>query len=136
MGKIEAFRKVLALPEVVQNVELTGKLKELYTDHLELLEKNNELKEKMKGLEDMADIKKKAKVKNGFYILDDVKDVEGNEIPFCFNCLYEHGVQIPMTFGIIERGKQDLFSGQTIIPSTYGITCKKCETKLAMASDK
>lgn len=27
------FRKALALPEVVQNVELTGILKELYTDH-------------------------------------------------------------------------------------------------------
>lgn len=43
MAKIEMFRKALALPEVIQNVELTGILKELYTDYLELLEKNSEL---------------------------------------------------------------------------------------------
>ncbi len=78
MSKIEMFRKALALPEVIQNVELTGVLKELYIDHLELLEKNNELKAQLKSLEDIADIKKKAKVKNGFYTLDGVKDIDGN----------------------------------------------------------
>ena len=29
MGKIEMFRKALAIPEVIQNVELTGILKDL-----------------------------------------------------------------------------------------------------------
>lgn len=52
------FRKAMALPEVIQNVELTGILKELYTDHLELLEKNNELKEKIRNFEDMGIFKK------------------------------------------------------------------------------
>lgn len=61
MGKIEMFRKAMALPEVVENVELTGIIKELYTDHLELLEKNNELKEKIRNFEDVADIKKEQK---------------------------------------------------------------------------
>lgn len=133
MSKIEMFRKALALPEVIQNVELTGVLKELYIDHLELLEKNNELKEKLKSLEDIADIKKKAKVKNGFYTLDDVKDTEGNEICFCLNCLYEYGLQIPMTFGVVERGTQEFYSGRTIMPNVYGISCKKCGTHLAIS---
>ena len=133
MSKIEMFRKALALPEVIQNVELTGVLKELYIDHLELLEKNNELKEKLKSLEDIADIKKKAKVKNGFYTLDDVKDADGNEIYFCLNCLYEYGLQIPMAYGVVERGTQELFSGRTFIPSIYGISCKKCGTRLALS---
>lgn len=133
MSKIEMFRKALALPEVIQNVELTGVLKELYIDHLELLEKNNELKEKLKSLEDIADIKNKAKVKNGFYTLDDVKDADGNEICFCLNCLYEYGLQIPMAYGVVERGTQELFSGRTFIPSTYGLSCKKCGTRLAMS---
>ena len=50
MAKIEMFRKALALPEVIQNVELTGILKELYTDYLELLEKNSELKDKLRSI--------------------------------------------------------------------------------------
>lgn len=133
VAKIEMFRKALALPEVIQNVELTGILKDLYTDYLELLEKNNELKDKLKSIDDIADIKKKAKVKNGFYTLEGVTDIEGNEIPFCLNCLYEYGVQIPMIFGVVERGTQELFSGQTLIPTTYGISCRKCGTHLAMS---
>lgn len=136
MAKIEMFRKALALPEVMQNIELTGILKELYTDHLELLEKNNELKEKLKNSDNIADIKKKAKVKNGFYTIDNAKDADGNELKFCLNCLYEYGLQIPMTFGVIERGTQELYSGETLIPNTYGITCKKCGTRLAMSSKK
>lgn len=132
MAKIEMFRKALALPEVIQNVELTGILKELYTDYLELLEKNSELKDKLRSIEDIADIKKRAKVRNGFYTLDGVKDAEGNDIRFCLNCLYEHGLQIPMIYGIVERGAQDLLSGQTVIPATYGITCRKCGTHLAL----
>ncbi len=133
MAKIEMFRKALALPEVIQNVELTDTLKEIYTDYLELLEKNNELKEKLKSIEDIADIKKKAKVKNGFYTLDGVNDAEGNEICFCLNCLYEYGLQIPMIYGIVERGTQELYSGRTIIPTTFGISCNKCGTHLAMS---
>jgi len=133
MGKIEMFRKALALPEVIQNVELTGVLKELYTDYLELLEKSNELRERLDKLEEIAEIKKKAKIKNGFYTIADIKDVDGKELQFCLNCLYEHGVQIPMAFGIIERGKQDLLSGRTIIPTYYGISCKKCGTKLLIS---
>ena len=133
MAKIEMFRKALALPEVIQNVELTGILKELYTDYLELLEKNNELKDKLSSIDDIANIKKKAKVRNGFYTLDGVKDAEGNEICFCLNCLYEHGLQIPMIYGVVERGTQDLFSGQTLIPTIYGISCNKCGIHLAMS---
>lgn len=136
MSKIEMFRKALALPEVIQNVELTGILKELYIDHLELLEKNNELKEKLKNLEDISNIKKNAKVKNGFYTLDNVKDIDGKEICFCLNCLYEYGLQIPMTYGIIERGTKEFYSGRTFIPTTYGITCQKCGTRLAMSQKK
>ncbi len=136
MSKIEMFRKALALPEVIQNVELTGVLKELYIDHLELLEKNNELKAQLKSLEDIADIKKKAKVKNGFYTLDGVKDADGNEIYFCLNCLYEFGLQIPMTYGIVERGTQEYFSGHTVMPTLYGISCNKCGTHLAMSKKK
>jgi len=134
MGKIEMFRKALALPEVVQNVELTGILKELYTDHLELLDKYNEAKEKLNKLGNIEEIKKKAKVKNGFYTIEGIKDSEGNEIPFCFNCLYEYGVQIPMTYGVVQAGTQDLLSGRVFVPSTYGISCKKCGTKLAMST--
>ena len=130
------FRKALALPEVIQNVELTGILKELYIDHLELLEKNNELKEDLKKLEDISDIKKKAKVKNGFYTLDNVNDIDGNEIYFCLNCLYEYGLQMPMTYGIVERGTKEFYSGRTFIPTTYGITCQKCGTRLAMSQKK
>ena len=133
MSKIEIFRKALALPEVIQNVKLTGILKEIYTDHLELLEKDNELKEKLKNFETIADIKKNAKVKNGFYTLEDVKDVDGNEIPFCLNCLYEYGLQIPMTYGVVKNGTMEYFSGQTITPTLYGISCQKCGTHLAMS---
>lgn len=132
MGKIENFRKVLALPEVIQNVELTSKLKDLYTDYLELLEKNNELNSKLKEIGDISDIKKKAKINSGFYTLDDVKDIHGDEICFCLNCLYEHNLQIPMAFGIIERGMSELYSGRTVVPSLYGLSCHKCGTKLAV----
>lgn len=136
MAKIAIFRKLLAFPEVIQNVELTDILKELYTNYLELLEKNNELKEMLKNSKDIADIKKKAKVKNGYYTIDNVKDADGNELKFCLNCLYEYGLQIPMTFGVIERGTKEFYSGKTIIPNTYGITCKKCGTCLAVSSKK
>lgn len=133
MGKLETFRKVLALPEVVQSIELSGTLKELYTDHLELLEKNNELKDKLRKLEEISDLKKNAKIKGGYYTIDGVKDANGDEIYFCLNCLYEHGLQIPMLFGVVERGKQELYSGKVVIPNTYGISCKKCGTKLAVS---
>lgn len=132
MGKIENFRKVMALPEVIQNVELTNKLKDVYTDYLELLDENKELKEKLKESEEILNIKKNAKVKSGYYTLEGVKDVDGNEIPFCLNCLYKHGKQIPMLYGVVERGYQDAFSGEVIKPSVYGITCNKCGTGLAM----
>lgn len=135
MSKIEMFRKALALPEVMQNVELTTVLKELYTDYLELLDKNNELKEEIYNLKNVADIKKNAKVKNGFYTLDGVKDVDGNEICFCLNCLYEYGLQIPMTFGIVERGTMELYSGRTIMPTTYGLSCRKCGTRLVVSNN-
>lgn len=133
MAKIEMFRKALALPEVMQNVELTDMLKELYEDYLELLEKNNELKNKLISTDEISEIKRKAKVKNGFYTLDGVTDAKGSEIPFCLNCLYEYGLQIPMIYGIIERGSQELYSGRTVIPTTYGISCNKCGTHLAMS---
>ena len=132
MGKIENFRKVLALPEVIENVELTNKLKEVYTDYLELLEKNSELNSKLKEITDVSDIKKKAKVYSGYYTIEGVKDVDGNEIPFCFNCLYEHGIQIPMMYGIVERGTMELFSGQTISPNVFGLSCRKCNMKLVL----
>lgn len=133
MGKLETFRKVLALPEVVQSIELSGTLKELYTDHLELLDKNNELKDKLRKLEEVGDIKKNAKIRSGYYTLDGVKDVDGNEIPFCLNCLYEYGLQIPMTYGVVKNGRMEYFSGQTITPTLYGISCQKCGTHLAMS---
>lgn len=136
MGKLEMFRNVLAFPEVVKNVELTGKLKDLYTEHLELLEKNNELSAKLKTIGDLTDIKKNAKVKSGYYTIEGVKDCDGNEIKFCLNCLYEHGLQIPMTFGIIERGVGDALSGRVFSPNIYGISCRKCGTKLAMSNNK
>ncbi len=130
MGKLDTFRKVMALPEVVQSVELTDKLKELYTDYLELLEENNELRTKLKDADDIADIKKNAKIYSGFYTLDGVKDVKGEDICFCLNCLYEHKLQIPMTFGIVERGISELYSSRTVRPNVYGLICKKCNTKL------
>lgn len=131
MGKMESFRKVLALPEVMENVELTEKLKEIYTDYLELLEQKNELQDRLNKIDDISNIKKKAKVNSGFYTLDGVKDIHGDDIPFCLNCLYEYNLQIPMMLGIIERGKQELYSGKVIIPSTYGLSCNKCGTKIA-----
>lgn len=134
MGKLETFRKVLALPEVVQSIDLSGTLKELYTDHLELLEKNNELKDELRKLEEVSDIKKNAKIKGGYYTIDGVKDANGNELNFCLNCLYEHSLQIPMLFGIIERGVQDAYSGETFTPNTYGLTCNKCGINLAMSN--
>lgn len=135
MGKIEMFRKALALPEVVQNVELTGMLKELYTDHLELLEKNNAIKEQLKSLEDIVDIKKNAKKRNGFYNLDDEMYADGRSISFCLNCLYEHKLQIPMAFGVIENGLQDVLSGEVFRPTTYGLICKKCNTKITAVNN-
>ena len=131
MGKLDKFRKVLALPEVIQNVELTNKLKDVYTDYLELLDENNELKAKLKESEDIQDIKKNAKIYTGFYTLDGVKDAQGEDIPFCLNCLYEHKLQIPMVFGVVERGIQDLMTGRTFRDNTYGLSCRKCGTKLA-----
>lgn len=132
MGKLENFRKVLAMPEVKENVELLSKLKDIYTDCLELLDENQELKAKLKEAEDVADIKKNAKVYSGFYTLDGVKDAEGEEIPFCLNCLYEHKLQIPMMFGVVERGLQDMLTGRIFKENTYGFTCQKCGTKLAV----
>lgn len=131
MVTLNKFRKLLALPEVVQSVELTDKLKELYTGYLELLEENNELKAKLKEASDIAEIKRTAKIYSGFYTLDNVKDFNGEEIPFCLNCLYEYGLQIPMMYGIIERGISELHSGITVRPNVYGLTCNKCKTKLA-----
>mgnify|MGYP004573217461 CR=1 FL=1 len=132
MGKLDTFRKVMALPEVLNNVELTNKLKEAYTDYLELLEENNEIKTKLKELEEVNDIKKNAKIYSGFYTLDGVKDVNGEDICFCLNCLYEHKLQIPMAFGVVERGVMDLISGTTFVPNKYGLSCHKCGTKLAI----
>ena len=131
MGNLDKFRKIMALPEVVQSVELTEKLKDLYTDYLEVLERNNELNTKLKEFSDVSDIKRKAKIRNGFYTLEGVNDINGDEIPFCLNCLYEHGLQIPMTYGIVERGLEDAFTGQVLKHSTYGLICNKCGTHLA-----
>ena len=119
MGKLDKFRKIMALPEVVQSVELSDKLKDLYTDYLELLEKN------------VSDIKKNAKIHNGFYTLYGVNDISGDEIPFCLNCLFEYGLQIPMNYGIVERGLQDALSGKVFKHNTYGLICNKCKIKLA-----
>ena len=44
MSKLEKFRKIMALPEVIQNVELTEQLKDIFVAYFELLEKNNECK--------------------------------------------------------------------------------------------
>ncbi len=132
MGKLDTFRKVMALPEVLNNVELANKLKEAYTDYLELLEENNEIKTKLKELEEINDIKKNAKIYSGFYTLDGVKDANGEDVCFCLNCLYEHKLQIPMTFGVVERGYMDLLSGKTFVPNTYGLSCHKCGTTLAI----
>lgn len=131
MGKLDKFRKILALPEVMDNVELTAKLKDLYTDYLELLEKNNELQAKLREMEEISNIKKIAKVNSGFYTIEGIKDIYGDEIPFCLNCLYEYGLQIPMVYGIVERGIKDLASGRTIRPSVYGLSCNKCKAQLA-----
>ena len=130
MGKLDNLRKVLALPEVIQNVDLTNKLKDIYTDYLELLNENIELKNKLKESEDISDIKKNAKIYNGYYTLDGVKDADGSDIYFCLNCLYEYRLQIPMTLGIVEHGWMDGLSGETLIPNSYGLSCKKCGTKL------
>lgn len=130
MGKLETFRKIMALPEVAENIELYNKLKDLYTYYLELLEKNNELTTKLKSYEEITNIKKIAKIDSGYYTINDIKDINGNEIPFCLNCLYEHGLQIPMMYGIVERGVEDILSGETISPNVFGFTCKKCKTKL------
>lgn len=136
MGKIENFRKVLALPEVMDNVDLTNKLRELQQDYFELLEKNNELSFKLKEIEDISDIKKNAKINpGGFYTLDGVKDTNGNEIRFCVNCLYEYGLQMPMMYGLLERGWEDILTGTTISHNVFGYCCKKCNTKL-IASNK
>lgn len=132
MGKLDMFRKLLTLPEVEQNVELTDKLKELYTDYLELLDENKELKEKLKESEEISNIKRNAKIYSGFYTLADVKNFDGEEIPFCLNCLYEHGKQIPMMFGVVESGLQDLMTGRVFRDNTYGLSCRKCGTKLAI----
>lgn len=133
MSKLEKFRKIMALPEVIQNVELTEQLKDIFVAYFELLEKNNEMSAKLKEIDDISEIKKNAKVNSGFYTLDGVNDIHGKEICFCLNCLYEHKLQIPMTFGIIERGLQDYFSGETIKDNLYGLSCKKCGTKLAVS---
>lgn len=134
MGKIDNFRKLLALPEVIESVELTNKLKDLYTDYLELLEENNELKNKLKEVDDVSDIKKKAKIYSGFYKLDGSKYENGEDICFCLNCLYENKLQIPMTIGIVQQGLSDLLSGKTLVPTTYGLICNKCGTKLAVSN--
>ena len=131
MGKLDKFRKIMALPEVVQSVELSDKLKDLYTDYLELLEKNNELSAKLKENANVSDIKKNAKIHNGFYTLNGVNDISGDEIPFCLNCLFEYGLQIPMNYGIVERGLQDALSGKVFKHNTYGLICNKCKIKLA-----
>lgn len=136
MGKLDKFRKLLALPEVVQSVELTDRLKDLYTDYLELLDENKELKEKLKESEEISNIKRNAKIYSGFYTLADVKDFDGEEIPFCLNCLYEHGKQIPMLFGVVESGLQDLMTGRVFRDNTYGYKCNKCGTKIAITTNK
>lgn len=132
MSKLDNFRKILAMPEVIQNVELTNQLKDLYTDYLELLDKNHELNSKLKEIGDISEIKKKAKVNSGFYTLDGVEDINGEEICFCLNCLYEYGLQIPMTFGIIERGLQNALNGRVFKHNVYGWSCNKCGTNLAV----
>ena len=135
MSATEKLRKVMALPEVVQNVELAEKLKNIYEDYSELVDKNYKLTQKLENMEKISSIKKLAKKYNGYYFLDDEKYADGSKIPFCLNCLYENDLQIPMTYGVVKSGWVDLHSGSTMIPSTYGITCKKCGAKLAV-SDK
>jgi hypothetical protein len=130
MSKLEKFRKIMALPEVIQNVELTEQLKDIFVAYFELLEKNNEMSAKLKEIDDISEIKKKAKINSGFYTLDGIKDIHGAEICFCLNCLYEHKLQIPMAFGIIERGVQEYYSGEVLKKNLYGLSCKKCGTKL------
>ena len=134
MSIVEKFRKLMALPEVVQNVELTEQLKNIYDDYFALLEKNNDMSARLRELDDISEIKKKAKINSGFYTLDGVKDIHGKEICFCLNCLYEHKLQIPMMYGIIERGIQEYYSGEVITNNLYGLICKKCGTKLAITN--
>lgn len=132
MSKLEKIRKIMALPEVIQNVELTEQLKDIFAAYFELLEKNNEMSEKLKEIDDISEIKKNAKINSGFYTLEGVNDIHGKEICFCLNCLYEHKLQIPMTFGIIERGIQEYYSGEVLKKNLYGLSCKKCGTKLVV----
>lgn len=132
MNILEKFRKLLAMPEVAENIELKAKMGEIYTDYLEQLDKNHELSSKVRELEDIADIKKHAKIDSGFYTIDGVKDIYGKELRFCLNCLYEHNLQIPMMYGIIERGVEEYFSGREIKPNLFGLTCRKCNTKLVL----
>lgn len=101
MGKLETFRKVLALPEVMQSVELTNKLKELYTDYLDLLEENNKLKTKLKDLSEEIKNLKKAKVKEkdleyspkGFFTIKG----EHPKIPYCSCCWKKESKLIPLS---------------------------------------
>lgn len=130
--KPEKFRKVLALPEVLENVDLTNKLKEIYEDYLALLEEHKELKNKARAMDDIAEIKRTAKIYSGYYTLNGVKYENGEDVCFCLNCLYEHKLQIPMAFGVVERGVMDLMSGETFVPNTYGLSCHKCGAKLAI----
>ena len=61
MGATEKLRKVMALPEVVQNVELAEKLKNIYEDYNELVDKNYKLTQKLENMEKISSIKKLAK---------------------------------------------------------------------------
>ena len=60
MGATEKLRKVMALPEVVQNVELAEKLKNIYEDYNELVDKNYKLTQKLENMEKISSIKKLA----------------------------------------------------------------------------
>lgn len=51
----------MALPEVVQNVELAEKLKNIYEDYNELVDKNYKLTQKLENMEKISSIKKLAK---------------------------------------------------------------------------
>ena len=61
MGATEKLRKVMALPEVVQKVELAKKLKDVYEDYNELVDKNYKLTQKLENMEKISSIKKLAK---------------------------------------------------------------------------
>ena len=54
MGATEKLRKVMALPEVVQNVELAEKLKNIYEDYNELVDKNYKLTQKLENMEKIS----------------------------------------------------------------------------------